>query len=718
MMEHSSPDSGPHAIFWLGESVSPESLEALRHYPAKHAIRVPRLSDYRLIRLQSTPSSHPLHPQSVGLIHFDQSTAEGANWAVALLERHPRTYLIRVCKRLSDDTARQDTSRTLSEVKNHLIGLRFTENESGRLVQWPWFDANYFQAMYQSATELQRERLLGPIDSVSVFHDGNLHFIVKHSLSPDGTPAEIKPLGSESQSLLVHQSLNDFARDLAQFVEQYRSELSIKSSVQLQSLCSQAIPMALTQGFFSAEWIGIWVLIGLVQAGRDNGLPHVGGSLCKLLDMALKCGIDRRMLIALSHRFSAWEDVRQPWFSGSTQHSIWDLHAIAAIAIQNPELHFNSKGITSKVRWSDHVPMLDFQLMDDTGGTEVLFGANQVDSVLAQFLHRRRPGHSLLPAVHKVSLVPTRLHSNPLGHTNFKVLNLEKPLTLINCTSYGLHLSMQSWGHRRLSNTTHNLALQAQDPVEPPDGLVANYFLDDVRQAPKADSLKWRTCLSPRDKNPLWLDLKNVSSAWLEIFNQSDKPLHCDSSRSAIFECSEIYPALDVKAKWKFSECASMLRVQICLDWLWSEDFLHLSTWMSLEGVACCVRIQPTGTIQWHVHRELDIPIESLKPQAAVFQDLFRMPVHASLELNSLDQQHKIPLVQIQLLDRQCGEVQLGCEILYCEKSSNLKLRLIGRLSALNLKLQDSQLTLGQQNKTLLLLPETLLLAVEFNAHG
>lgn len=726
-MEYSSPESGLYTFFWLGENVSPECLETQTRYRTTQGLQLPKVSDFRLLRLQSAPTSHPLHPMSVGLVCFDPGTVDWSNWANALLEKYPTTYLIRIRRPMSGGVGKQELTPIVSEVKNHLIGLRFTQNENARLVQWPWFNAHYFQVMCQRANRLQRERLLGPIDTICVAHEGALRFIVRESPHPECIPDENKPQGVGNQAAFAKLSLNDFARELAQFFEQHRSNLSIKSSHQLMALCSQAIPLALAQGFSSAELIGIWVLIGLVQAGQEGSLPQLDGSLCKLLDRALKCGVDRAILIALSQRFCAWDDVRLPWFSGSRPHSIWDLHAIAAITVKNPELHFNASGMMSKVHWSDQLQGLDFQLLDDAGGIEVLFGADQVDSALAQLLHARRSSQALLPAVHQVRLVPTRFYSNPLGYSNFKILNLEKPLALINRTSYGLHFSMQAWGHQRCSSVSENLpsqnsAQQAQETVMRPHGLVAECLLDDIKQAAKPDSIKWRTCINPSEGNSILPDLKNSSSAWLgafnQSFNQSDKSLFNHLPGGAVFECTEIFPALDVKARWKLSECASMLRIQLSLDCSWSEDFLRLSAWTSLGGVAYCVRLRPAGSIEWRLRRGLDIPLEAFKPMKAVFQDTFCIPVEANLELNGLAQQHKMPLNQINLLDRQCGEIQLSCEIIYCDNSSNLKLSVMGRLSTLSLKLQETQLTLGQQNKVLSILPETLLLGVEFDAHG
>lgn len=681
-MDYPDPKTRSDSVFWVGEPVSPDALQRHCEHLALKGLTSPKATDFRLIRLQSEFTSHPLYPTQVGLLALDESSTDWSGWGPVLLERFPESYLIRL------------DGRAMGEIKNHLLGLRLVQIENGRLVQWPWFNPAYFMALCQQTEGLRRERLLGPIHSVASLRDGAWDCIRGGARQKASLPKESRPLVVNELTPLMQLALKDYANALAMFIEQHASELSITSGVELNIVCSQAIPLALAQGFYSAELVGIWVLIGLIQAGRQQGLPRVDGHCSALMDAALQSGLSIGLLASLSHQFKAWPDVRYPWLGGSSPHSIWEMQALSQLQMINPEIPFNSTGVLSQLKWNHQMDGLEFEWIDESGGSGQLFSAEEVHSRLLHFIDTKRSSHPLLPAVHRVQLMPTRLASMPLGHVNLKTWSLEKHLSLVNRTCYGINLSVQAGGYQRLVFTQH----QAGNPDQSsghrgsanPPRIEAQALLDQVSQP----------------LNPIFM-------TWRIIQNKPD-----GIYKTAILECRELYPALNVKARWVLSECATKLKVQLHLHCLWSEDFLQLSAWADVCEVESCLRIRPTKAIEWHVSRSLEIPLDAVKPDSILCDERFQVPVEASMEAGHLAQQQPSRLKQVYLASRLCGEVQLQCLLVYCEQSSNLKLHVIGKLSPLALKVTQSELTWGQQRKVQTVVKEILLFAGEFTPHG
>lgn len=745
MTEQAYPESTPNSIFWVGEAVSPEALGGHCQHVSARGLLTPQCGEFRLIRLQVQPTSHPLHPESVGLMLLQNTSIDWSHWGAALLERFSTTYLVRVLT--------GSTKAAISEIKNHLISLRFTETEDGRLVQWPWFRSDYFMALCLHSGDSKRRRLFGPIHSVATIQDGVWRCIQSEEIPGKWIDPGKESFAKSEAAVLMQFSMNDYAQALSGFLERNRGELGIKPGVQFNLVCNQAIPLALAQGFYSAELMGLWIILGLVNQAHLVSLNNAEGNQVALLDAALQAGLGGNMLRALSQEFKGWEDIRFPWLSGVSPHTLWDLYAISKLELRQERLAFNSTGVLSPVSlknqssesmsWSMSGVLrgaLDFQLIDDTGGASGLFGLDELDANLSRYLIKkhllleRRPQslHSqestvgstqggttpLLPAVYNCRLMPTRLNSMPLGHVNPKAHPLVKSLTLINLTNYGLSLSTQSGGYQRLTSTQLPGCLDGVNHLHQQAGLSAHALLDDVVTLPKPASIKWSTCLIEDSVEQQLPKLQNVASTWLKAMGGPDRSRPRDYSKAAVFECREVFPNLDVRAKWALSECASTLNLRLSLNWVWVEDVLLLSAWTRLCGVETCLRIRPSEAIHWSFNRELAIPLESLKPQALVFEERSITPLIVSMETDCLAQQQQMPMQQVHLLNRVCGELQMSCQIVYADTSRNLSLRLMATLSPLRLKLSESQLTLGHRRITHELLPETLLMGVEFDPHG
>ena len=410
--------------------------------------------------------------------------------------------------------------------------------------------------------------------------------------------------------------------------------------------------------------------------------------------------------------FQGWPDVRYPWLGGSSPHSIWDLQALSQLQVLNPELPFNSKGMLGRVNWNGHIDGLEFEWMDVSGGSGQLFTAEELHSRLLHFLDTKRRSHPLLPAVQKIQLMPTRLASVPLGHLNLITPGLEKHLSLVNRTSYGLALSVPAGGYQRLvftQNTVGNLSPQME-------GQLNGHLTGQLNEQ---SNRQFGSHLSPASVeahatlDEVSLPINPTFLSWCTI-QQKPEGVYT----TLVLECCEHFPALNIKARWVLSECATKLKIQLNLHCLWSEDFLLLSLWTDVCGVESCLRIRPTKAIEWHLNRELEIPLDALKPNSILCDEHFNAPLEVTMEASNLAQQLPLHLRQVYLSSRLCGGVQLQCQLVYCEHSSNLKLHWIGKLSPLALKVTQSELTWGQQRKVQALLPETSLLVMEFSPHG
>ncbi|MDH4396351.1 MAG: hypothetical protein QE278_11765 [Limnobacter sp.] len=693
-------DLKSESIFWVGEQATPESLAHFRQHANAVGAADLQLADFRLVRLQAEPSCHPLHPQTIGLIQFGVCNQDWSEWGAALLQRYPTTYLIRV------------ENCTISVVKNHFIGLRFIETENRRLVQWPWFRASYFVAYCQQTTGLKRQGLFGPILSVASNVEGAWHCIHKRETHDDDrSSASVPPPVSSDLGAFVQFSLNDYAHALAEFLKQYRGELSISANVKLDVICSQAIPLALAQGYCSAELIGIWVMMGLIQAGSQQGLPQSDGNSARLLDSALQAGLTQKMLAALSQCFQAWGDVRFPWLSGASPHTIWDFQALSKIKVNGSDVVFNSHGIQNHVTLSPEAHRVEFQLMDDSGGSSSLFEPNQIDATLNHFLQTKQPpdvSRPLLPAVYKTRLVPTRLNSKPLGHVNLSVLQLEKPICLINRTVYGLTMSMPASGHQRLS-LQQGISSVGERPAVA-SGLIANKVLDATCSPADPAHFKWCSMVTAPHSGDPFVDNQSIGPAW---FTPSANLL-----KAAVLECREVFPAINIRMRWALSDCNSKVKLGLGLAWVWSEDFLLLSALAPAGAVDSTLRIRPSKAIDWRVDRDVEIPIEALKGNAVVSEGSISIPLEVMMDACSPEQLHQVPMHQAHLANRQCGEVQLKYQVIYGEAPSNLKLRVMAKVTPLHLHLHETHLTLGQQKRIQALLPEALIFGMEFGPHG